>query len=226
MPSTIVYQDIEWREVGEKPIEKENWPRNKTCPQTGEKRWIRKTHRYIDAPVGGRVWLLYQPGLSLFNGWQYHPEELDQSALVEVEISNLQHPIWALEEDEKFYAKHPDLARSREERLPDGRFVTARHSPYEWKGWAKVSCLRVVPFAQIPKEFPTVEPDENSNNALKRATQHEATTVTLHNIEDQEVNIWWITTNGFSKYVVLYCLDICGDPIEVCNYRLLSTSGE
>lgn len=220
MKQILVYKDIAWREVGDKPIKEQVWPRNKTCPSEGEKRWIFNARSYINATFGERVWLLYQPALSFFNGWEEHPEELDGSALVEVEILKLQSPIWAVQEDEKFFLENPELAQFREEMEKTGKMTFGRYSPNEWKGWAKVSCKCVVPLARIPEEFPIVLSNEQKGVLSSSDEQFQTSTLTLHVTHHQEAHEWWIISHGPPRHLVLYCLDVSGQQIEVWNWLL------
>jgi hypothetical protein len=220
MKPTLVYQDIAWREVGEEPTDESIWPRNVTCPNVGEQRWMCIAYSYINSTVGGRVWLLYQPALSLFNGWEEHPEELEKSALVEVEILKLHSPIRAVEEDEKFFSNNPDLAKFREEMESSGEMEFGRYSPDEWKGWAQVSVRRVVLFNNIPQEFPVVPVGEHELFEGKGTEIYETANLTLHSTHHQEAHEWWIITHGPPRHLVLFNVQVSGDPIEVWNWLL------
>ena len=92
------FHSVEWREVGEKPTHAPYWERNRTAPQSGEKRWI-NVRQWHCTLTGGRLWLLYQPALSLFNGWDEHPHTLDGTTIVECEIICRQKQEWRGEYD-------------------------------------------------------------------------------------------------------------------------------
>jgi hypothetical protein len=93
-PKILGLHEVEWREVGEEPTHEPNWYRNKTCPAAGEQRWANIRQRHQTA-LSERVWLLYQPALSLCNGWDEHPAELDTSAIVECEICDRFDTDWS-----------------------------------------------------------------------------------------------------------------------------------
>lgn len=219
MKTTLVYKEIEWREVGDKPTKKD-WVCNKTRPTEEENRWIRSRYSYIKASVGDHIWGFYQPCASFFNGFIDHPKDLDESALIEIEVLELQNPTLAVDEDEKFFVDNPALAQLREEMESSGQASFGRHSPQEWKGWAKVRCLRVVPLAQIPESFPIVPIEKHPEFHSYTEEQCQTANVTFHLTQYQEVIEWWMVTRGSPPYVILFCCEISNDPIEVWNWSL------
>ncbi len=82
------FSHVEWREVGEEEAEEEHWEQNKTCPQVGESRWA-KIPADPEFREGQRAWLLFRPTLAFLNGWEMHPEMLEQSVLCECEIKQV-----------------------------------------------------------------------------------------------------------------------------------------
>lgn len=74
------------------------WQRSDVVPGTGESRLVR-IHYPFSQSSGEKFWSLYQPALSSINGWSEYPEEIDASAFVECEVTDIAsstpHEAWA-----------------------------------------------------------------------------------------------------------------------------------
>ncbi|MDQ0496809.1 hypothetical protein [Paenibacillus brasilensis] len=74
---------IEWSEfMMEVPnLNERHWKRSSIIPKVGSYRSILVSHPF-NMSIGDKIWTLFQPALSLFNGWDDHPEEINNSAMV------------------------------------------------------------------------------------------------------------------------------------------------
>ena len=68
----------------------EHWTRSNEMPVKNRIRVI-KVHNPFNFEIGESFWLLFTPALSFFNGWDSHPEEIDQSAIVQCRFENILH---------------------------------------------------------------------------------------------------------------------------------------
>ncbi|MCP1225314.1 hypothetical protein [Sebaldella sp. S0638] len=66
----------------------EYWQRSMEIPVKNESKIIR-VHFPFNFETGESFWLLFMPGTSFFNGWEEHPEEIDQSAIVQCRFDNI-----------------------------------------------------------------------------------------------------------------------------------------
>lgn len=86
------YEDIvEWSEMKcSAPTLNENnwWHRSEKLPQIGEKRAVYVRHPFNEN--GDKCfWTLYFPVNSSINGWEEHPEEIDQSAFIKCKLNKI-----------------------------------------------------------------------------------------------------------------------------------------
>jgi len=227
------FQHVEWREPDEHPTQEPHWPRNLNCPVAGQTRWVRieNWHRTV---IGARLWLLYRPGLSHFNGWDEHPEELDLSAIVECELVEIAHdelpeiiiPKWKREEDARFVTKYPEIAKLAQQFEP--KTVPRRQPPdVKYRGWAKVHCLRVIGLAEIPNSFPSTRSDDvyaysDSQGDYKGET---ASLLYLHR-QLREAFQWWVITKTSPSRLVMAGLEVIDDPFEICNFDVPRTASK
>lgn len=82
------YANVEWSdETSVKPrmIKGSGWLRSETRPNTLEQRVIRVTKPFSKR-VGEKFWCLYESALSNLNGWDEHPDEIEELALVQCKI--------------------------------------------------------------------------------------------------------------------------------------------
>lgn len=75
--------EIEWSDfMMEVPdLNERHWERSSTIPVVGSYRSVLVSHPF-NMTVGDTIWSLFQPALSSFNGWDEHPEEINNSAMV------------------------------------------------------------------------------------------------------------------------------------------------
>ncbi len=64
------------------------WSRSDKLPQIGEERVVNVRHPFNEA-LNGEFWTLYTPALSSINGWDEHPEEIEQSAFIKCRATNI-----------------------------------------------------------------------------------------------------------------------------------------
>jgi hypothetical protein len=171
----------------------------------------------------------YKPGLSAVNGWWEHPEELDDSAIVECEVIARHEPDW-------YTAK---LMASRDElkqRDPLAFASLAAHGFFnpnspeneylnyadQYRGWVRVVCHRVVPLIEIPQHFP-----QTQREFLPPTIDTPCQPVASANLEywchgDNGGGAfeWWVTTKTTPRRLLLYCLYISSDPFEIHNMIL------
>lgn len=168
---------VDWREVGETPSNLRSPINNQTCPSSGETRWT-KIHNYHRTPIGGRVWLLYRPTLSWLNGWEEHPHELDESALIECEVQSQHETEWHFEKEYK--SRYGDAkSRATIEELEKQGIIFPMPPDDEYRGHAQVLCHRIVPFVEIPNHFPE--------------TKLQIYPVFTHDTITASTNTWFIT---------------------------------
>lgn len=122
----VCYDNVAWSEPSEVPT-REISRFNESCPQEGEIRSVIIGHS-DEVEVGGKVWLLYQSGLSLANGFPEPEEEIENAAVVQVE----------------FLACAPVPKKAT-------CWSQVEH-------WAQVRCLAVVPLREIARKFHPAEP--------------------------------------------------------------------
>ncbi|MFC7677400.1 hypothetical protein [Paenibacillus sp. GCM10028914] len=74
---------VEWSDfMIEVPnLNERHWERSSTMPVVGSYRSVLVSHPF-NLAIGDEIWTLFQPALSLFNGWDEHPEEINNSAMV------------------------------------------------------------------------------------------------------------------------------------------------
>ena len=86
------YEDIvEWSAMeGSVPPLNENnwWLRSEKLPEIGEKRAVFVRHPFNENG-DSCFWTLYFPAASSINGWEEHPEEIDQSAFIECRLDKV-----------------------------------------------------------------------------------------------------------------------------------------
>ncbi len=124
------FEDVVWFEPDadlSEPLE--TWNHCETRPTVGEVRRVRVRHEHQEA-VGRRMWLLFQSGLSLVNGFPEPPEELENAAIIEVEV----------------------LSQTRAPKKADYWSQTQ----YD----AQVRCLQVIAFTEIVQEFSPCRPPQ------------------------------------------------------------------
>lgn len=85
-----VIDNVDWSETQE-PHYEDSWLRPDEVPAKGALRAIRVSGA---PPVTPSFWVVFQPALSLLNGWDEHPEELEHSALVEVRMEEKLEKNW------------------------------------------------------------------------------------------------------------------------------------
>ncbi|QHW34682.1 hypothetical protein GZH47_30395 [Paenibacillus rhizovicinus] len=76
---------IQWSDFGEEvpDLNERIWARSSVIPEAGTYRTVMVTHPF-HLSVGERIWTLFQPPLSFFNGWDDYPEEINDSAMVNI----------------------------------------------------------------------------------------------------------------------------------------------
>ncbi|KQY79843.1 hypothetical protein ASD24_18010 [Paenibacillus sp. Root52] len=87
----VGYEDImEWLdEDGDVPgLDEQIWARSDSIPVKGQMRTV-KVHHPFYMVLGKPFWVLYTPALSSLNGWDSHPEEIDQSAFIQCYIDQV-----------------------------------------------------------------------------------------------------------------------------------------
>ena len=213
---------VEWREVGEKPIEGAVWLRNRSCPRAGDKRWanINQPHQ---TPIGGRVWLLYQAALPYFNGVDQSNHQLDSWAIVECEITKQLHPQWSRIADDEFRAAHPDIVEAMRALEAQGA-IFERVPVNEYQGWVKVVCHRVIALNEIPEHFPLGQGGSDIvefTNSNSVAAQSESLLYLLDAPGAyNEIMEWGVVTKAPPR-LVLWCVEVYGtEPFEICNLPL------
>lgn len=74
---------IEWSDfMMEVPnLNERHWKRSSSIPEVGSYRSVLVSHPF-NLSIGDKIWTLFQPALSLFNGWDDHPEEINNSAMI------------------------------------------------------------------------------------------------------------------------------------------------
>lgn len=63
-----------------------NWWRSDEAPMTGEFRIV-FSHCSLKEVYPEQFWVLFEPALSFFNGWEYHPDEIEKSSFVCIKVS-------------------------------------------------------------------------------------------------------------------------------------------
>ena len=88
----IAYDNmVEWSDFTKEDnleIKGNFWERSMEIPIKNESRVIRVRFPF-NFEIGESFWLLFMPGTSFFNGWENHPEEIDQSAIVQCCFDNI-----------------------------------------------------------------------------------------------------------------------------------------
>jgi hypothetical protein len=73
------------------------WERSMKIPIKNESKVVRVKFPF-NFEIGESFWLLFVPGTSFFNGWEEHPEEIDQSAIVQCRFDDIlyrnEHNTW------------------------------------------------------------------------------------------------------------------------------------
>lgn len=85
---------VEWSD-NEEPHYENIWQRPNAIPLQGS---LRAVSLMVAPPTTPSFWMVFQPALSCLNGWLDNPEELEQSALVEVKLLSTFEHNWVLVE--------------------------------------------------------------------------------------------------------------------------------
>jgi hypothetical protein len=196
--------------------------RNKTYPNGEQTRWV-KIQQWHTTAVGERVWLLYKPGLSLVNGWHEHPHELDDSALVNCEITE-RCPEWRFAVDDTYAGcKSQDKSgHARTERARLRLSSTTRRS-IPWMGQSDVPLH--CPLAYIPVHFPLPRIEHHGHDILPLPPLEglNICVVETHELRyierlSEAERDWWVTTKTTLPRIVLFCeetIDI--GPCQICK---------
>ncbi len=209
---TVCLHNVYWRANDDSPEP------NKTCPRAGEIRRAR-IENWHQTPLGGRVWLLFQPTLSCLDGWDEYPQELDESAVVECEIITRHETEWHLERARK--SRSEPEARATLEGLEKIGIVIGWPPDDEYYGNVEVVCHKVVPLAQIPYQFP---PTQSPKAIGAGAPIAECQSVIVETEEliytfnsYGEARAWWVVTKTSPRRLVLYSFEIGRDACEIHN---------
>ena len=82
------YQGVSWADPGLVRPPAEPWTRTDIRPDIGDRR-LAEIHSPFEARSDRPFWTLFQPGLSLLNGWAEYPEEIALSALAQCELEEI-----------------------------------------------------------------------------------------------------------------------------------------
>ena len=195
------FDDVVWFEPGINPAESldgdnHNWTR----PNIGEERHVCIRHGHQE-PVGGLMWLLFQSGFSLANGFPESESELEAeneletALLIEVEILS-QQP------------------------LPKKR--------NSWGGTqynAEVCCLRVMTLADITRTVAPCIPFDpllNWPDASKEVQIWETPSFTFVWLISESSTQWFVLTRTTPPRMIVACyiIELEDNPISVCNCEL------
>lgn len=69
-------------------LDNELWVWSDKAPEVGEERVV-LAHSHFHMTVGESFWILYTPVLSSLNGWDSHPEEIENSAFVKCRLERI-----------------------------------------------------------------------------------------------------------------------------------------
>jgi len=86
------YENIEWTNPNESlpALNQKEWERSYIKPIAGSRRIVRVTYPFY-AREGIPFWILHQPDLSYFNGWDEYPEEIEKSSFAKCELIRVIH---------------------------------------------------------------------------------------------------------------------------------------
>ena len=84
----VGYDCIGWIDPGAKRPRTGQQASTDICPDIGQSR-IAQVSAPFDASADRPFWALFQPALSWINGWAEFPEEIDRSALVHCELTDV-----------------------------------------------------------------------------------------------------------------------------------------
>jgi hypothetical protein len=139
------YEHLEWSEESNTVPHvtgEDKWPRSEIRPGISEYRVVRVTTPFCEES-GSSFWVLYQPALSFFNGWDEHPEELDELAflnckIVEVIEYNDNHAWLKLKIVKSIllcdsYKTQPIVVET--DPVVDHFYEFGRFDLVQWKGW-------------------------------------------------------------------------------------------
>lgn len=81
---------LEWSDFGDvvPALEDKIWVRSDTKPLQNEIRIV-KVHFPFNFELGEQFWVLFEPALSFFNGWDEHPNEINQSSIVNCRFDSI-----------------------------------------------------------------------------------------------------------------------------------------
>ncbi|MFD0589276.1 hypothetical protein ACFQZE_14900 [Paenibacillus sp. GCM10027627] len=81
---------FEWSDFEDEvpSLEEEQWMRSDQPPERGQLRTL-KVHHPFHMKMGEPFWVMYTPVLTSFNGWDSHPEEIEQTAFVQCSIERV-----------------------------------------------------------------------------------------------------------------------------------------
>lgn len=81
---------MEWSDFENKvpPLDEPRWMRSDHPPVQGQIRTV-KVHHPFYMKTGEPFWILYTPVSSSLNGWDSHPEEIEQSSFVQCSIERV-----------------------------------------------------------------------------------------------------------------------------------------
>ncbi|MFF2889301.1 hypothetical protein [Paenibacillus sp. NPDC057967] len=81
---------MEWSDYENEipPLDESRWIRSDHPPEKGQVRTVKAAHPF-HMMIGEPFWMLYTPVLSSLNGWDSHPEEIEQSSFVHCSIERV-----------------------------------------------------------------------------------------------------------------------------------------
>ncbi|TKI58177.1 hypothetical protein E8L90_23850 [Brevibacillus antibioticus] len=81
---------MEWSDYeNEVPLlDERDWLRSNRPPERGQVRTVKVSHPF-HMRMGEPFWIMYTPVLSSFNGWDSHPEEIEQFSFVQCSIERV-----------------------------------------------------------------------------------------------------------------------------------------
>lgn len=181
------FDGIVWFEPDTSPdVLLDEYNHNITRPLEGEMRHVCIRHDH-QVPLGGRMWLLFQSGLSLANGFPDLDEasELENAVLIEVEILS----------QRKVTKKQKALG-------------IAQYG-------AQVRCLQIVPLTQISHEFapckPLYWPEENREIQTSQTSSFTFVWII------SEIQQWFVLTRSEPPHLIMTSFGEWYEPFEVCN---------
>lgn len=114
----------EWSDFKENvpELSEQHWIRSERTPVMDEKRTI-LVYKPFDEKVGNEFWVLYEPALLFFNGWDDYPkEEISQCAIVRCRFENVlisdEYSAWIVVSVQKVVFLH-ELYKYYEEVMTD-----------------------------------------------------------------------------------------------------------